>query len=212
MKNVFLYLYPIEEYAKTFLFRDDSLYDKWNIKRPLPILNECIQKRYRESGYQVVFVLYPDKELFGLTRCVEDRVIYTDILFSENSAIDDNNKDKIDFTPKYPNERKLIEQLGEVDHLVVGGYHFSDCVKRIAEWAINSGIDTIVDLDLTDLFFSVYQKENYFCIDEYNPKRYKQHVLDSASKLGECFAEKQFSTMYASPIYGFSDDESKKIK
>ena len=34
MKKVFLYLYPIEEYTKMFLFGDDSNYDKWNINIP----------------------------------------------------------------------------------------------------------------------------------------------------------------------------------
>lgn len=48
MKKVFLYLYPIEEYTKFFMFSKDELYDEWNVKRPLPILNECIEKRYRD--------------------------------------------------------------------------------------------------------------------------------------------------------------------
>ena len=38
MNKRFLYLYLIEEYTKIF-------YDDWNIKRPFPILNECIQKK-----------------------------------------------------------------------------------------------------------------------------------------------------------------------
>lgn len=48
INKVFLYLYPIEEYTKIFLFHDDKNYDDWNVKRPFPILNECIQKRYRD--------------------------------------------------------------------------------------------------------------------------------------------------------------------
>lgn len=49
MRKVFLYLYPIEEFTKMFLFHDDSLYDEWGIERPLPILNNAINKRYREK-------------------------------------------------------------------------------------------------------------------------------------------------------------------
>ena len=56
MQKVFLYLYPIEEYTKVFE-NDNSL----------AVLNECIQKRYREKGYQVIFALYPDKNLYGIT-------------------------------------------------------------------------------------------------------------------------------------------------
>ena len=87
-----------------FLFSDDKLYDEWNVKRPLLILNECIQKRYRDNGYQVVYVLYPDKDIFGIIPNKDDKIIYTDILFSENSAVDENGKEKKDFISKYPNE------------------------------------------------------------------------------------------------------------
>lgn len=208
MKKVFLYLYPIEEYTKMFLFSDDKLYDEWNVKRPLPILNECIQKRYRDKGYQVVFALYPDKNIFGVIPKENDKVIYTDILFSENSAIDEHGKAKKNFIPKYSNEQLLIEQLGDVEHLVIGGYHYSDCVKRVGEIALNMGIDTLVDLDLTDLFFALYRQEGYFNIAEYNPLSYKKYVLDKAQGYGEEFAEKHFNDLYFSPVYGFSNERA----
>ena len=86
MNKVFLYLYPILEYTKMFLFHNDETYDKWNIKRPLPILNECIEKRYRNKGYQVVYALYPDKNIFGIIPKKEDKIILTDITFDEASA------------------------------------------------------------------------------------------------------------------------------
>lgn len=210
MNKVFLYLYPIKEYASMFLFHDDNLYDEWNVKRPLPILNECIQKRYRDNGYQVVFALYPDKEISGVIPKQEDRIIYTDILFSENSAVDENGKTKKDFTPKYPNEQLLIKQLGDIEELVIGGYHFSDCVKRVGEIALAMGINTIVDLDLTDLFFNLYRQEDYFNIEEYNPNKYKEYMLNQAAKYGEKFAEKQFNSMYSSLIYGFDENSPKK--
>ena len=41
MAKIFLYLYLVTEYAKMFWFHNDKLYD---VERPLPILNECIQK------------------------------------------------------------------------------------------------------------------------------------------------------------------------
>lgn len=211
MRKVFLYLYPIKEYANMFLFHDDNLYDKWNVKRPLPILNKCIQKRYRDNGYQVVFALYPDKEIFGIIPKERDKIIYTDILFSENSAIDENGQEKKDFVPKYPNEQLLIEQLGDIEELVIGGYHFSDCVKRVGEMALAMGINTIIDLDLTDLFFNLYKQEDYFNIEEYNPNKYKEYMLNKAAKYGEKFAEKQFNSMYSSLVYGF-DEECKKRK
>lgn len=211
MRKIFLYLYPIKEYASMFLFHDDKLYDEWNVKRPLPILNECIKKRYRDNGYQVIYALYPDKEIFGIIPKEEDKVIYTDILFSENSAIDEYGKEKKDFVPKYPNEQLLIEQLDDVAELVIGGYHFSDCVKRVGEMALAMGINTIIDLDLTDLFFNLYRQEDYFNIEEYNPEKFKRQMMKHDLRYGEEVALEQFNFVYSSPVYGF-DKECKKTK
>lgn len=210
MKKVFLYLYPIKEYISMFLYHDDKLYDKWNVKRPLPILNECIQKRYRDNGYQVVYALYPDKDIFEIVPKEEDKIIYTDILFSENSAVDENGKEKEDFIPKYPNEQLLIQQLGDVEELVIGGYHFADCVKRVGETALNMGIHTLVDLDLTDLFFNLYKQEEYFNPKEYNPEKFKQEMMKYDLRFGEQAALEHFNYIYSSPVYGFSNEEIKK--
>lgn len=212
MKKVFLYLYPIKEYTSMFLYHDDKLYDEWNVKRPLPILNECIQKRYRDNGYQVVYVLYPDKDIFGIIPKEEDRIIYTDILFSENSAVDENGKEKKDFIPKYPNEQLLIKQLGDIEELVIGGYHFSDCVKRVGETALNMGINAVIDLDLTDLFFNLYKQEDYFNIKEYSPENFKRQMMKYDLRYGEEIALEQFNLVYSSPVYGFSNEEIKHKK
>lgn len=211
MQKIFLYLYPIKEYTEMFLFHDDKLYDEWDVKRPLPILNECIQKRYRKNGYQVVFALYPDKNIYGIDIKPDDKIISTDVLFSEASGIDESGKMKENFIPKYPNEQLLLSQLGNVDRLVIGGYHAQDCVKRVAEFALSMGIDTIIDLDLTDFFFNLYKQEEYFNIDGYNPKRYKDYVFRRAEKYGDYFIEKHFNETYSSLAYGFND-ENKKTK
>ena len=71
MNKVFLYLYPIEEYSNVFNF-EDEYYDKNNIRRPFEVLNETIQRRYRDNGFKVVFALYPDKKIFGILPKQED--------------------------------------------------------------------------------------------------------------------------------------------
>lgn len=210
MRKIFLYLYPIKEYTSMFLFHDDNLYDEWNVKRPLPILNECIQKRYRDKDYQVVFALYPDKKIFGIDFKEEDKVVYTDILFSENSAYDENGNIKEKFIPKYPNEQLLIKQLGDIDELVVGGYHYSDCVKRVAKIGMALGIKTIVDLDLTDLFFNLYKDEDYFDIDKYDPERFKKNFYKNSFKYGDACATNLFNENYSNPVYGFNSEISIK--
>lgn len=211
MKRVFLYLYPIEEFTKMFLFHD-SLYDEFGVKKPLPILNETINKRYREQGYEIVYALYPDKEIFGIERQNGDKVIYTDITFDEATAYDLNGNEKKDFVPKYPSEKYLIDQLGDVDHLVVGGYHFSDCVKRVAEFALQNGIDTLIDIDMTDLFFNLYKQEGYFEIDNYSPERYREYMINRLGPNYTDFNEKLFNRNYSSPVYGFNivSEEKKK--
>lgn len=211
MNKVFLYLYPIEEYTKIFLFTNDEMYDVRNIKRPMPILDECIEKRYRNNGYQVVFVLYPDKEIFGLIPRKEDKIIYTDITFEENNAYDINGREKENFIPKYPNTDFLLNQIGRIDELIIGGYHFTDCVKRVGEEALALGINTTIDLDMTDLFFSLYKKEDYFRIGEYNPKRYQEYWQQQTILLGENkdFVESQFKLMYDSPVYRFYPEETR---
>lgn len=147
MNKIFLYLYPIKEFANVF-FLGNEYYDANNFKRPFNVLNESIEKRYRDKGYQVVYILYPDKEIFGITPKKDDKIIFTDVTFNEaisNKGI--NTGEEV----KYPNEQLIINQLGKVDKLVIGGYHAQDCVRKIGEKALENGINTLIDLDLTDL-------------------------------------------------------------
>ncbi len=190
MNKVFLYLYPIAEYTKMFLLHDTE-YDE----SPLVVLNECIQKRYRDKGFQVVYVLYPDTDIYGINPQIEDKIIYTDVAFNEKV---------------YPNEVSLLKQLGPVQKLVIGGYHYHDCVKRVGETALEMGIDTMVDLDLTDLFFNLYQIPEYFKIDAYDPQRYMNYWKQKEIKNygNQEFIDNDFKNMYDSPIYQFSLDEN----
>ncbi len=207
-KKVFLYLYPIREYNKVFLMPDE-FYEEMHREKPFDVLNECIDKRYRNRGYQIIYALYPDKELYGISPMPNDRIIYTDITFEDASGYDEFGNEKEDKDIKYPNEQYLIDQLDYPDKLVVGGFHFSDCVKRVAECSLKNGIDTLVDLDLTDLFFSLYYQKDYFKIDDYSPERYKKYWLKKANKYGEniAFIEKHFRIMYGSPVYQFYSTE-----
>ena len=211
MKKVFLYLYPIKEFTNMFLFHNDRLYDEWHVDRPLPILNDTIDKRYRQKGYQVVFALYPDRELYGIEPENGDRIIYTEIPFSEASAYDENGNEKKNYIPKYPNERLLIEQLGDVDELIVGGYHAMDCVRRVAEIALQRGINTLVDLDLTDLFFNVYKQKDYFDIENYSPEKFKTNMIGRHGNDWTEFEERLFDRNYASPVYGFKKQSNKRL-
>ena len=97
--------------------------------------------------------------------------------------------------------------------IVVGGFHFGDCVKRIAEYCYQCGTSALVDLDLTDLFFNIYHKKDYFKIDEYNPKNYKDYILLNSRFSNKELAERLFERNYNSPVYKFEIiEERRKLK
>lgn len=64
---------------------------------------------------------------------------------------------------------------------------------------------------MTDLFFSLYKKEDYFRIGEYNLKRYQEYWQQQTILLGENkdFVESQFKLMYDSPVYRFYPEETR---
>ena len=209
MNKIFLYLYPIEEYSKTFYLGNDY-YDELSVRRPFDVLNETIQKRYRDNGFQVIFVLYPDKEIYGILPQYDDKVIYTDISFTKASGYNSDGSEKSDNEIVYPSEQVIINQLGDVDELVIGGYHAQDCVKRVGEVALENGINTIVDLDMTDLFFTLYRQDNYFNLDSYSPERFKNYMLEKTKRYGAIYAEELFNRNYQSDVYGFEDVNKKQ--
>lgn len=152
MKKIFLYLYPIQEYNRSFEFSEEYLHEIGR-ENPYKVLNECIQKRYREKGYEIVYAIYPGKKIYGVNTLTTDKIIYTDVTFEQASGYNHDGSEKQDRNIKYPSEKYLIEQLGNFDEIVIGGFHFGDCVKRVAEYCYQSGFPTLIDLDLTDLFF-----------------------------------------------------------
>lgn len=212
MQKIFLYLYPIREYNHSFEFSEEYI-QEMKIESPYKVLNECIQKRYREKGYQIVYAIYPDKNIYGINPLQTDKIIYTDVSFKQASSYNQDGSGKQVKDIKYPSEKYLIEQLGKIDEIVIGGFHFSDCVKKVAEYCYQNGIPTLVDLDLTDLFFNVYHKKDYFKIDEYNPQNYKNYVLLNNRFGNKEMAERLFQRNYNSPVYEFENiEENRKLK
>lgn len=209
MSKVFLYLYPIKEYAETFDL-GYNYYDEFDLSRPFDVLNKTIQKRYREKGFRVVFALYPDKEIYGVIPQAGDKIIYTDIPFTKASGYNLDGSEKFDDDITYPNEQFLINQLGDVKELVVGGYHSQDCVKRVAEVALVNGINTLVDLDMTDLFFTLYRQSEYFDLSSYSPETFKNYILCKMKKYNDDLVVKMFNKNYESEVYGFRESNKKQ--
>ena len=103
-------------------------------------------------------VIYPDKKIYGILPQSNDKIVYTDITFDKASGYNQDGSKKTIDDVVYPNEQYILEQLGNVDELVIGGYHFQDCCKRVGEVALTNGVNTIIDLDMTDLFFNLSLK------------------------------------------------------
>lgn len=101
--------------------------------------------------------------------------------------------------------------MGDVKELVIGGYHAQDCVKRVGEVVLTNGINTLVDLDMTDLFFYLYRQDDYFDLESYNPERFKNYMLCKMKRYGDDLAGKIFYRNYQSDVYGFKDN-NKKVK
>jgi len=201
MSKVFLYLYPIKEFASKFtLYQDidDSKLSEDLIKtkyEPFKALNETIDKRYRKKGYKIVYVIYPDKEIYGVKLEENDTIIKTNITFNE--VIKNHT---------YPSEEEIIKQIGDISKLVVAGYHSTDCVRRTSEVALEKGIDVLVDLDLTDLFFGLYKNREYFDKEIYDASKLRNYMIN---KRGEEYKElmtRIIDETYKSPVYNFNGD------
>ncbi len=203
MRKVFLYLYPIREYIERSI--QENCYDNENgFENPIFVLNECIQERYRKRGFEIYFANYPDRELYGVQLSDNDNIIYTDITFNETSEYnEDSNENSIDQL-KYPNEQYLLNQIGDVKEIVIGGFHSDDCVKRVAEFFSSRGIDTLIDMELTDRFFHLYKK-SYFMKENYNPANYEQYIIALGLKYHEPLEilKKQIEMIYGHSIYKF---------
>lgn len=212
-RKILLYAYPIYEYPSIFLLPDEYLIQQGR-EKPFKVLNECIDKRYREKGYEIIYILYPDKDIYGIEKKDTDKIIYTDINFKDASGVNKDGTLKDISEIIYPDLNYIYSQinLDNVDKIVIGGYHFSDCVKKIAEFAYQNNINTIVDLDLTDLFFILYHRKDYFILDEYNPIRYIRCRLNEFSKWElENFLD-EFTELYNSPVYKIEKNKCYEMK
>ena len=76
--------------------------------------------------------------------------------------------------------------------------------------ALANGINTIIDLDMTDLFFNLYRQEEYFNIDSYDPSRFKEYMINKMSRYGNEFSERLFNRNYQSEAYGFGKINKKQ--
>jgi hypothetical protein len=181
-----LFLYPIEEYMKVLNNPD-------TIKK----LNDTIDKRYRQKGYEVNYLVFEDKDVANLKIDNKDCILKTDITFKTHTTPIEE-----DVYP-YPSNKHIEKELGKVDELVVCGFHSQDCVKRVANHFYNLGVNTLVDLELTELF-RVLSSRYYFDEEAYNLANVIEYAeAEIAFLYGEDFPREIFNMdkMYNEPYF-----------
>ncbi len=146
-----IYLYPIPEYFDFDLkHRSKKFKEEYKGK-----LNRCIDLRYRKKGFQVNFALFDDHSISDMIRIYKkDRIIRVGLSFNEHTT-------QVNGEYPYPNQDFILDQLGDIDHLRVAGFHIWDCVEKLAERAHQRGIDVLVDEDLTNIFRARIQDEGF---------------------------------------------------
>lgn len=150
----FLYLYPIDEVFKKEVYNASSQHgligQKKYWKHYGKILNECIDLRYRKNGFQINYVVFNGQEVSSLIA-----VRPSDRIFEVGIDLQQNNKGI------FPDGDYVLNQLGNISSLRLGGFHRTFCVSNIAKHAYEKGIDVLVDEDLTE-FLTMRIKDSDF--------------------------------------------------
>ena len=190
MKKVLLFLYPINEFLKISIFTSPEMEE---------IFYRTLEERYRSKDYQICFVTFPDKKV-GLNIKPTDKIITTDISFvSHTTPIGEDEKGEKKYI--YPSEQNISNQLGQIDEIIVCGFHTSDCVKKVAKHFHNMGVDTLVDIELTDMFIRC-QSNPLFNPSIYNLSNYIEFCkAEDLIEYGELFFSKKIEKMYNEPFY-----------
>lgn len=143
MKSI-LVLYPIQPYV-------DVLTRNREKARYARIYQNLIHKRY--PGFQLIWMMFsesqsPEKpdmsQLWqGISIGKDDIVGACGVSFSEHC------KKEI-----YPNPETILSFCPRpIEQLVIAGFHFWDCVEKVAKRAHEKGINVLADDDLTEFFF-----------------------------------------------------------
>lgn len=139
--KIFLFLFPIEIYVEVSMTYSTLFSQKGlSVNR----LNQIIDARYRQNGYEIYWVLFPQ---------LNEPAKPNWSILSKHIRVAQNDKVVVASVNSALPEVVLSQLPAEIEKLVVGGFHQWDCVNRVAEAAYRGGIDTFVDEDTTELFF-----------------------------------------------------------
>ncbi len=174
----FVYLYPIPEYLdfeieKGYLSGNGESKSEFR-ERYKGTLNTCIDERYRQQGFSINYVLFDESPVSDLVVLQPaDRLINVGFSLKTLQTKYANGKSL------NPNDR-ILDQLGSVEMLRIGGFHIWDCVDKLARGAYERGINTLVDEDLTE-FLTTHINEGGFRTDKFpncNPEKLRKFGKD----------------------------------
>jgi len=125
------------------------------------ILNKCIDLRYRQKGFGINYVVFDGSPVSGLIEFQEaDRIINAGLDFKTHTT------KQADGRYLYPNSDYILAQLKGTTVIRIAGFHMWDCVEKLARRAYETGLDALVDEDLTE-FFTIRFKSPGFELDKY---------------------------------------------
>ena len=143
-----MFLYPIQQYANILIGSRElpEIKEKYAL-----ICQSLISRRY--PGFQLIYIMFskdgnpenPDMSQLwqGISIKEQDIVGVCGVSFKEHCEKE-----------IYPDPERVISFCPcPIDKLVVAGFHFWDCVEKVARHAYEQGIDVLVDDDLTEFFF-----------------------------------------------------------
>ncbi|MFH1607868.1 MAG: hypothetical protein ABIA78_01930 [archaeon] len=133
------------------------------------ILNKCIDKRYREKGFKINWVIFKDHTISNVIDVQDgDIIIEADIDFRTHTT------KRVDGTYQYPNNDFILNHIGDSSLVRIAGFHRWDCVDKLAKRAYERKNSVLVDEDLTEMFYGRFKDKN-FRVDKYptyNPRQF----------------------------------------
>ncbi len=175
-----LVLYPIQPYTDGLMTGRESLEIKDEYARIYQVL---IAERYPD--FQIVWIMFsrpwsitdPDMSQLwkGISIKKSDIVAACGVSFEEHCGKN-----------KYPDPKDIIKSCPQpIEKLIIGGFHFWDCVEKVAEYAFRQGIDVTVDDDLTEFFFHKIRDQKGNPSDSNIPFSRKKSVIKARRRFLE---------------------------
>lgn len=167
-----LILFPIQPYIDHPIYPARSPAEKGEYAI---VYQQLIAKRYPD--FQRVWVMFSEPEslekpdLSQLWPGIE--IKKNDIVIPAGITFEHHCQKKI-----YPDPATILAACPEpIKKLIIGGFHFYDCVEKLAEFSYRKGIDVLADDDLSEYFFYVSRGDGIFPLISNFPDTLKESLL-----------------------------------